>query len=229
MRASTLLGVGLAVAAAWIQAGCSKSSEPSRDAVATEKAGGTPGGGSGAFGGRRPRANSATLPEGTALVVRTTNALSTKLQLVGQPFTAHLHQPLFLDGREIVPQGAEVEGRIVESDNGGRVKGRATLAVQMTRLHLAGGRAVDISTGTIGRTANATKKKDALKIGIGSGVGAAIGAIAGGGKGAAIGAAAGAGAGTGVVLATHGDSAVIPSETVLHFALTAPVTVAGSR
>jgi hypothetical protein len=99
----------------------------------------------------------------------------------------------------------------------------------MTRLHAASGGSVGISTSTITRDANSTKKKDAMKIGIGSGVGAAIGAIAGGGKGAAIGAAAGGGAGTGVVLGTHGDAAVIPSESVLHFTLRAPVRVAGMR
>jgi hypothetical protein len=77
--------------------------------------------------------------------------------------------------------------------------------------------------------ARATKGRDAMKIGIGSGVGAAIGAIAGGGMGAAIGAAAGGGAGTGVVLATRGAPAVIPSESVLHFALRSPITVPVSR
>ncbi len=86
----------------------------------------------------------------------------------------------------IAPKGAEAEGKIVESDKGGRVEGRASLAVQMTGLHTAGGHVVEISTGTITREANATKSKDAAKIGISSGVGAANGAIAGGGKAAAI-------------------------------------------
>jgi hypothetical protein len=163
------------------------------------------------------------------LVVRTTNALSTNTQAAGQSFVAHLEQALVLNGRQVFAKGSEVEGRIVDSDRGGRVKGVATMSVQMTRLHAASGGSVGISTSTITRDANSTKKKDAMKIGIGSGVGAAIGAIAGGGKGAAIGAAAGGGAGTGVVLGTHGDAAVIPSESVLHFTLRAPVRVAGMR
>jgi hypothetical protein len=167
--------------------------------------------------------------EGTPLVVRTTNALSSNTQVAGQAFTAHLEQPLVVNGREVFGKGTEVEGRIVDSDKGGRVKGVASISVQMTRLHPAGGRTSDISTSTITQGANATKKKDALKIGIGSGVGAAIGAIVGGGKGAAIGAAAGAGAGTGAVLATHGDSAVIPSESVLRFTLRAPAAIAWMR
>ncbi len=228
MRASTLLGVSLALAAVLVQAGCNQHSGSTPDAVAPEKTAGARGGGSGATRTAKPRANTVTLPEGTPLAVRTTIALSTNTQEAGQTFTAHLEQPLLHGGREIAPIGAEVQGKIVEADKGGRVKDRASLAVQLTRLHTAGGQ-VEISTSTITREAKATKGKDAAKIGIGSGVGAAIGAIAGGGRGAAIGAAAGAGAGTGAVLATRGDPAVIPSETLLNFQLRAAVTVAESR
>ncbi len=112
-----------------------------------------------------------------------------------------------------------MKGQVVESDPGGRVKGRAQLAVQLTSLETVDGTVVPISTDSVVEVAAASKKKDALKVGIGSGIGAAIGAIAGGGKGAAIGAAAGAGAGTGAVLATRGDPATIPSEAVLTFRL----------
>ena len=228
MKANTLIFVGLALAAVLFQAGCNKDNEPTQEAVAPAQTTGTPGGGSAAALTTKPSAISVTLPEGTPLAVRTTITLSTNTQVTGQTFTAHLEQPLLYSGREIAPKGAEVEGSIVEADKGGRMKDRASLSVQLTRLHTAGGQ-IDISTSTITREANATKGKDAAKIGIGSGIGAAIGAIAGGGKGAAIGAAAGAGAGTGAVLATHGDAAVIPSETVLDFALRSPVTVAESR
>jgi hypothetical protein len=84
---------------------------------------------------------------------------------------------------------------------------------------------VAIQTSSSGAQAKQTHGEDAKKIGIGAGIGAAIGAIAGGGGGAAKGAAAGAGAGTGAVLATHGDAAVIPAESVLRFELAEPVTV----
>jgi hypothetical protein len=93
--------------------------------------------------------------------------------------------------------------------------------LRLTALETANGEWIDINTHTVVRQAPGSKGKDATKIGIGSGVGAAIGAIAGGGKGAAIGAGAGAGAGTGAVLATRGKPAVIPSETVLTFKVSA--------
>ena len=227
MKMNALAHVGLALAALLIQAGCTGVSGPTQDAVALEQSSGTSGGAAEA----PPKVSlptSVILPEGTPLVVRTTTALSTKTQQPGQTFTAHLEEPVVHGGREIAPKGAEVEGTIVGADKGGRVDGRASLAVQLTRLHMAGGQVLEISTSTITHEAKATKGKDAAKIGIGSGIGAAVGAIAGGGKGAAIGAAAGAGGGTGVVLATRGDPAVIPSETVLNFALRSPVTIAES-
>jgi hypothetical protein len=165
------------------------------------------------------------VPEGTVITVRTTSTLSTKTQQSGEAFTASLAEPLVVGSAVIAPKGSIVEGKVVEADAGGRVKGVAQISVRLARLTTGQGRNVDLSTNVIAREAATSKKKDAVKVGIGSGVGAAIGAIAGGGKGAAIGAAAGAGAGTGAVLATRGDAATIPSETVLKFKLTAPLTV----
>jgi hypothetical protein len=173
----------------------------------------------------KPAANAVTVPEGTPLSVRTTSALSTNTQQPGQAFTATLEQSVLLDGVEIAARGAQVEGRIVNSDKGGRVKGVATLTVRLTGLHTADDQLIGISTSTVTQSARTTKGRDAVEILAGSGIGAAIGAIAGGGRGAGIGAAAGGGAGTGLVLATRGEPAVIPGETVLNFELRAPVTI----
>ena len=164
-----------------------------------------------------------TVQSGTTLKVRTIAALSTKSHESGDTFSASLAAPLVIDEATVARQGAAVRGVVVEADKGGRVKGRAHLAVRLTELETATGDWVDIDTQTVVHHAPGSKRKDAAKIGIGSGVGAAIGAIAGGGKGAAIGAGAGAGAGTGAVLATRGTQAVIPGETVLTFRLTAPL------
>jgi hypothetical protein len=164
------------------------------------------------------------IAEGTPIAVRTESVLSTKSAKTGESFTATLAEPIVIDGESIAPRGARVEGRIVNSDPGGRVKGVATISVRLTRVHL-GGREVELNTSVIARKAHTTKRRDAEKVGIGAGIGAAIGAIAGGGQGAAIGAASGGAAGTGLVLATHGEPAEIPAESVLTFKLTAPVTV----
>jgi len=164
------------------------------------------------------------VPTGASVTVRTTNTLSTKDLKPGDAFTATLDRPLKSGDHIVAPKGATVSGRVVEADPGGRVNGLARIAVQLSSLQVKG-KSVKISTNTIRREAKATKAKDAAKVGIGSGIGAAIGAIAGGGKGAAIGALAGGAAGGGVVVATHGEPAVIAAESVLIFELRAPLTV----
>jgi hypothetical protein len=166
-----------------------------------------------------------TIRAGTSITVSTANDLSTKTVKDGDLFTASLARPIVDGDWVIAKRGATVQGVVVNSDPGGKVKGRASMTVKLRSLQLADGRTVDLSTSSYTKEAKGTKKKDAMKIGIGAGIGAAIGAIAGGGKGAAIGAGAGGGAGTGLVLATRGDPAVIPSESQLTFRLQGPITV----
>jgi hypothetical protein len=161
--------------------------------------------------------------------VRTTTTISTKTAKDGDSFLATLSEPLAVGGKTLAPSGADVEGVVVRSDGGGRVKGVASIQVALKSVRLGDGRKIGISTAPVEQDAKSTKKKDAAKIGIGAGVGAAIGAIAGGGKGAAIGAGVGGGAGTATVLATKGDPAVIPSESLLTFTLRAPVQITEKR
>jgi hypothetical protein len=166
-----------------------------------------------------------TIRSGAQISIFTAKELSTKTVKDGDLFTASLARPIVDGDWVIAKRGATVQGVVVNSDPGGRVKGRASMTVKLRSLQLADGRTVDLSTSSYTKEAKGTKKKDAMKIGIGAGIGAAIGAIAGGGKGAAIGAGAGGGAGTGLVLATRGDPAVIPSESQLNFRLQGPITV----
>jgi hypothetical protein len=166
-----------------------------------------------------------TLDAGTPIRVRTTSTISTKSYQSGQTFVATLAEPLVVEDRVIAKRGAEVVGRVVNADPGGRVKGVASLTLTLASLQTADGDEIAIDTNNVGRQARTTKKKDATKIGIGAGIGAAIGALAGGGKGAAIGAASGGGAGTGVVMATRGDPAVVPAESLLTFRTQAPIEI----
>jgi hypothetical protein len=165
-----------------------------------------------------------TLAAGTAIAVRTLGEVSTKTSTTGALFEATLAEPLVVDGYVAAPRGASVEGVITNSDPGGKVKGVASITVGLRSVTMGDGRRLPIKTSSISEDAKSSKKKDAAKIGIGAGIGAAIGAIAGGGKGAAIGAGAGAAGGTGLVMATRGNPAVIPAESLLTFKLSAPAT-----
>ena len=168
-----------------------------------------------------PKPRVATLKPGQLITIRTTRELSTKTVETGAPFSAVLEEPITSGDWVIAAAGAKVDGRVVEADKGGRVKGKANLSIELTSLTLADGRKIDIVTSPVNHEAAAAKGKNAAKVGIAAGAGAGIGAIAGGGKGAAIGAVAGAGVGA----LARGESAEIPAEAVIGFELRSPITV----
>lgn len=160
-----------------------------------------------------------TIPAGTLIVVRLSEALSSDRNQAGDTFSAALDQPLVVDGFEIASRGARVEGKVIEAQPAGRVRGVSSLAVQLVRLHTADGQDVTISTGRFAQEGGTSHGEDARKVGIGAAIGAAIGAIAGGGKGAAIGAGVGGAAGAGTVAATRGKPSELAAEARLTFRL----------
>ena len=95
--------------------------------------------------------------------------------------------------------GTRVGGVVTDATRSAKVKGRAHVAMRFTSLTPHGGdQRYTISTSPVARTAQATKEKDALKIGAPAAGGAIIGALVGGKKGALVGTAVGGGAGTAV-------------------------------
>ena len=172
-----------------------------------------------------PEPHSVTLNAGTALQVRVGETLSTKKNKTGDTFLATLSQPLVVDGFVIAEKGARAEGRIVESDPGGKVKGVSHLTLELTKVTTSDGQHVAIRTVSYSKDGDTAVKKDAAKVGIGAALGAVIGAVAGGGKGAAIGSGVGGAAGAGDVMMTRGPEAVVPVETRLTFKVQEPVTI----
>jgi hypothetical protein len=166
-----------------------------------------------------------TLPAGTVIPVRTTAELSTKSVKNGSVFDALLEKDLVVQGTTLANAGSRVSCIVVSSDPGGRVKGVASMAVAARSIAGAGGNTINVKTDSYGVEADTTKGRDAKRTAVATGAGAVIGAIAGGGSGAAIGAGAGAAAGVGSNMATRGDAAVIPTETLIEFTLSAPSTV----
>jgi hypothetical protein len=156
-----------------------------------------------------------TIPSGTTLSLRLQTPVASDTSKAEDKVRAVLSKALVVDGTTAVPAGAEVVGSVLEANQSGRVKGRASVALRFERLH-AWKETYDIHTARIAREAAATKGEDAKKVGIGTGAGAIVGAIAGGKKGAAIGGLVGAGAGTGVVLATRGEEVRLAAGTVVN-------------
>jgi hypothetical protein len=172
-----------------------------------------------------PEPRRVTLAAGTLLSVRLSETLSSDKMQTGETFAATLDRPLVVDGLVIAERGARAEGRVVEAQQAGRVKGVASLSIQLVRLNTSDGQRLEIQTDTFKKAGDTSKREDVTKVGAGAGLGAVIGAIAGGGKGAAIGAAVGGAAGAGTVAATRGKPAVLPVETRMDFRLSRPLMV----
>ncbi len=139
----------------------------------------------------------------------------------GDVFSVILEEPITADGWVVAGRGARVDGRIAAADKGGRLRGRASIGLELTSLTTSDGRKLEIVTNEVTTEAIAAHKKDAAKVGIGAGAGAAVGGIAGGGSGAAVGALIGAGVGA----AQRGEAADVPAETVITFLLRSPLTI----
>jgi hypothetical protein len=165
---------------------------------------------------------SVTLPAGTNFVIRLIDGVDSENSRVGQSFAASLDQPVMLDGNTVIPRGADVTVKLVDSKQSGKLTGRAELALSLQSVRV-NGRMVDVNTQTVKQESDSRGAKTAKVAGGTAALGAIIGGIAGGGKGAAIGAGAGAATGAGVQVVTAGQRVRIPSETRLTFVLDNPV------
>lgn len=155
-----------------------------------------------------------TVPAETIVSVRLGEALGSKISQAGQDFSATVAEPVVVDGKEVIPAGADARGVVADAKPLGRFKGGASLKIELTEI-----KSYKVQTASVNRAAKGKGKRTAVMIGGGAGAGALIGALAGGGKGAAIGAAVGAGAGTAGTYFTGNKDIVLPAETVVSFKL----------
>jgi len=167
-----------------------------------------------------------TLPVGTRLPVVLDTGVASNTSHVEQAVTGHTSSDVMLNGAVAVPAGSQLFGVVTDATRSGKVKGRAHVSIRFNTLVPKGStERYRIQTASIGRTAPATKKADAVKIGAPAAGGAVLGGIIGGKKGALIGAGVGGGAGTAVVLETRGKEVGIGRGAALAVRLTAPIAV----
>jgi hypothetical protein len=164
------------------------------------------------------------LPAGTVVTVRLSSAVGSKISASGHHFSATVARPVQVDGKVVLPAGAEVLGKVVEAVPQGRFKGAAVLWLVLESVNVNGD-SYDVQTSSVSRSLKGKGKRTATFIGGGAGGGALIGGLAGGGKGALIGAALGAGAGTAGAAYTGEKEIVLPAESALTFRLAEPLTV----
>jgi hypothetical protein len=196
-------------------AGTAKKAAPTRAASETPRAATTT---------KTSVAAPIVVPSGTVLTVRLDSAVGSKSSNAGDRFTASVADPVEVDGKVVIPRGAEASGTVHEAVPAGRLKGGSKLRISLDRLTI-GGKQYPLQSSAVEQAGTGRGKRTAVMGGGGAAVGALIGGLTGGGKGAAIGALVGGGAGTAGAAYTGKRDIELPAETALSFKLTAPVEV----
>jgi hypothetical protein len=181
---------------------------------------------------------SASVPTGTALMVKLQTTLATFSNKVGDPFQGRLDQPVVLNGQTLLPVGTTVEGRVTKVSEPRRISGKPTLGILPEAVILPTGERyfldatlIDTNMGP-GTDVNdegqfkgsGHDRRDQLEVGGGAAGGMLIGGLVGGPPGILIGGAVGAGSTTAHWLTKH-HSAVLPAGTELTLELNRPLSM----
>ena len=171
-----------------------------------------------------------TVPAGTAISVRTNEAVDSRNASEGQTFSAVVVDDVKGSSGEIlIPKNSDAQLVIRKVATGGTT-GSPELTLDLNSVTV-NGRNYIVSTADVSKKSNSgigKNKRTAEMVGGGAVLGTLLGAIAGGGKGAVIGAVAGAAAGGTAQVLTKGKEVKVPAETVLKFQLDQPVTLTAS-
>jgi hypothetical protein len=171
-----------------------------------------------------PASTGLLIPQGTPLTVRMIDSVDSQKAQMGDSFRASIEDPVVINGQTVIPRGADVNVRLVDDKQSGKIAGKTVLTLAVTTVTI-NGHPVDVTTGDVQQASGSRGARSAKVIGGATALGAIIGAAAGGGKGAAIGAGSGAAVGTGAEVMTKGQRVKIPSESRLTFTLSNDVRI----
>ena len=176
-------------------------------------------------------ASGVTLPAGTAISVRTNEAVDSRNASEGQTYSAVIVDDVKGSSGEIlIPKNSDAQLVIRKIATGGTT-GSPELTLDLNSVTV-NGRNYLVSTADVSKKGNSgigKNKRTAEMVGGGAALGTLLGAIAGGGKGAVIGAIAGAAAGGTAQVLTKGKEVKVPAETVLKFKLDQPITLTANN
>ncbi|HEY3176601.1 MAG TPA: hypothetical protein VGK94_12670 [Candidatus Polarisedimenticolia bacterium] len=173
----------------------------------------------------KPQVHMVDVPSGTVLTLALDAGINTKKNVVGDAFTATLVEAIQVDGRDVIPAGSLVHGKVTEAVPAKRGAGNAKLGLSFDELTLPGGYRTAIS-GTFQEVSESKKKRNAAIIGGSAAGGALLGRILGKDtKTAVIGTIVGGGIGTAVVMGKEGEQAKLPADTPFEIKLEEPIQV----
>jgi hypothetical protein len=167
-----------------------------------------------------------TVPANAIIRVRMDQTITSENARVGDQFMTTVVDPVYAGGKEVIPAGSKIVGRVATVTRASRQSKAGTMGVEFVSLRLPIGiaRAIngdltDVSSESVNAdnegevSGESATKRNVVFIGGGAATGALIGAIAGGGKGAGIGAGIGAGLGVAGAFLSKGHEAVVKSGT----------------
>ena len=164
-----------------------------------------------------------TVPAGSAVNVRLTEAIDVDSSKAGMTFKAVVDDPVMVDGSIVIPRGASAILEAIHVEQSGKMKGSDKVTLKMNAIGF-GGFVYPVSSSYNQSKGKGEGKRTGRKVGGGAGLGAIVGGIAGGGEGAAIGAVVGGV--TGAAVASQGEEHLqLPAETRLNFQLSAAVNI----
>jgi hypothetical protein len=167
---------------------------------------------------------SLTVPAGTMLTVRMADSLDSDKSHAGETFRATVDAAVMVDGKIVVPQGAQAIGRVIYVAQSGRFRGRPVIMMELTALNFDG-KSIAVLTGSHQEQGGSQGKQTATTAGSGGAIGSVIGAIAGGPPGFIIGAGIGAASGAVVQMVRGPEPVRIPAESLMLFTLQSPISV----
>lgn len=135
------------------------------------------------------------VPKGTVMAVELVDPISSGKNKSGDLFRARVNDGIWVQGKQAVPPGSTMRGRIIDATPSGRVKGQAHLAITLETLELDGS-TYTVHAETLSYTGEEHTGKHFGSSLMGALQGALYGVLFGGKTGAIFGAGAGAAAGT---------------------------------
>ena len=159
-------------------------------------------------------------------------------------FRAELAEDFDLSGGDVIPEGTRIYGTISRLKRAGRIRGRAEMELQFSRIEITRGYSLSLNAQMIGLiqktgsrvgsgdgtiTQESGVRGDMGRIGASAGIGALIGVITGGGSGAGKGAVVGAAGGLVGTIITRGDDIHLLSETEVIIRLVDDLSVPKNR
>lgn len=84
------------------------------------------------------RSDPMTVPAQTAIHVTLDQAVASNQNRPGDHFDATVSEPVVIDGKTVIPQGAHAEGLVVDAKQSGRLRGRARLQLALQTVAVNG-------------------------------------------------------------------------------------------